>query len=143
MAYADGELTSDDDGVVSMHLEACPDCREELAGLAQLNAELDRFDDAEVRPYFTTRLRQRIADRQARHQPHWIRRIAVPTGVLAVVLLAALTGSQLGRTVYGWRTRRQLTTSTDGSGVLSLLDVPAVGSLEQLSNRLLSGGGDE
>jgi anti-sigma factor RsiW len=114
-AYSDGELKPEAKALISSHLASCPGCRAELERLTALRAELALIEDVEVRPYFMTRLKQRIADAQGNQKSElgtknpalsfriWFRRAAIPFGAAAVVFLTAVTGSYLGRTVYTWR----------------------------------------
>jgi anti-sigma factor RsiW len=141
-AFNDGGLETEAKELVSRHLDSCPGCREELAQLQQLDSELDRFAAVEPEPYFSTRVRQRIAARQAHRRSPWLGRLLVPTGAAAAILFAALVGTSLGRTVHGWRTSAQTTTQVAGTG-LTVLDVPESGSLAQFSERLFPGGGGE
>jgi anti-sigma factor RsiW len=39
--FIDAELTPADQGAIQSHIEACPDCRQELNGLKRLSASLD------------------------------------------------------------------------------------------------------
>jgi anti-sigma factor RsiW len=140
VAYADGELTPDDKGMVSLHLYACPGCREELAGLAQLNAELDRFEDVEARPYFTTRLRQRIVDRRRLTRHSWLRRLAIPAGAAAAVVLMGLVGNRLGNSAYNLRVARLEST---GASASTMLEYEPGSSLPELCDVLFEGGSSE
>jgi anti-sigma factor RsiW len=77
-AYRDSELPDNQKALISQHLESCADCRLELDKLTRLSNELALLKDVPVRPYFMTRVRQRIADRQAesfraRRVPAWDR----------------------------------------------------------------------
>lgn len=110
-AFLDREVSSEDNALIFRHLDTCPGCRQELERLTRLSDDLALIEDVEVQPYFMTRLRQRIADREAKHAApwwfsEWIRRAAIPAAAAAVLFLAALTGSYLGKTVYQWKARR-------------------------------------
>lgn len=125
-AFTDGGLETEAKELVSLHLDSCPGCREELAQLQRLDSELDLLPDVEVKPYFATRLHQRIADRNRRGALGWARRVAVPAGAAVVMLLAAVAGTQLGRGLYGRRTlsTSQSTTVASPTSTLDLLDGP-------------------
>jgi anti-sigma factor RsiW len=141
-ALGDGGLDPAVKDLVFKHLGSCLGCREELAQLKRLDSELDRFEAVEAQPYFMTRVKQRIADRQAHRRSPWFGRVLVPAGAVAVTLFAALVGTSLGRTMYGWRTPAQSTTPVAGTG-LSVLDVPTNGSLATISDRVFTGGKGE
>jgi len=143
VVFSDGELEPAAKELVSRHLDLCPGCREELAQLQRLGAELDRFEAVEAGPYLVTRVKQQIADRVTYRRSPWFGRVLVPTGAVVVTLFAALVGSHLGRTVYSWRTSAQSTTQVGTTGGLTVLEVPTGGSLAQLSDRLFRGGDGE
>ncbi len=142
-AFGDGGLDPAARDLVSRHLDSCPECRQELAQLERLDAELDRFEEIETGPYFATRVKQRIAERRAHRRSPWFGRVLVPTGAVAATLVAAVVGTSLGRTVYSWRTSSQSKTQVAATGSLTVLDVPTSGSLAILSDRLFPGGGGE
>jgi anti-sigma factor RsiW len=137
-AYADGRLSPDEKSLVSVHLDACAECRAELEGLRAVGLELDRIPEVEVKPYFATRVRQRIADRRSGQGSRWIRRIAVPAGAALVMLFAAAAGTRLGRDLYdrGLSGSTQSTIAASPTSGLDLLDGPG-GSF------YLAGGSDE
>jgi anti-sigma factor RsiW len=144
VALLDREIGEQEKALLTSHLESCTDCRGEMARLTRLSTELSLIEDVPVRPYFATRLKQRIADRQAKRAslPAWLRRVAIPAGVLSAVLLTALIGSSLGRTVYRWRTPADsgtMATTTSYSGSLLLDDSPE-GPLGRVYDDLYSGG---
>ena len=149
-AFKDGELKPEVQEPVSRHLDSCPGCRQELARLARLADELAVLEDVEVRPYFITRLKQRIADREARHVatkwfPSWVRRAAIPVGAAAIVLLTALAGSHLGRTAYGWRAAPASgsTASAGSSAGYVLFDESSEGMLNLYTDQSFAGGSGE
>ena len=142
-AFSDGGLDPAARDLVSRHLDSCLECRQELAQLERLDAELDRFEKIETGPYFATRVRQRIAERQAHRRSPWFGRVLVPTSAVAVTLVAAVVGTSLGRTVYGWRTLTRSTTQVASTGTLTVLDVPTKGSLATISDRVFTGGKGE
>jgi len=148
-AFSDGELTPEAKEQISLHLDACADCRHELEELNRLSKELDRLEAVEVRPYFMTRVKQRIADRQAKRAavkvlPGWVRRTVIPVGAAALVFLTALTGSYLGRTVYRWRSSAESgSTPNHGSAGSILFDESSEGSLSRFTDQLLDGGKSE
>jgi anti-sigma factor RsiW len=125
-AYSDGGLENEAKELVSRHLGSCPGCREELAQLQQLDSELDRFAAVELEPYFATRVKQRIADRQAHRRSPWFSRVLVPAGASVVMLLAAVVGTHLGQSLYslGPLSTPQNTTVASSTSALDLLDGP-------------------
>ncbi len=141
--FSDGGLDPASKELVSRHLDSCPECQQELAQLERLDAELDLFEEIETGPYFATRVKQRIAEQQAHRRSPWFGRVLVPTGAVAVTLVAAVVGTSLGRTVYSWRTSTQSTTQVASTGTLTVLDVPTGGSLATVSDRVFTGGKGE
>ncbi len=125
-AYSDGELPPEAKALVDRHLEVCAGCLATLARLQTVDKELDRLTDVEVKPYFGTRLHQRIADRRHNRATGWFRRVAVPAGAAVVMLLAAVAGTQLGRGLYGRRSSSlyQNAVAVSQTGTLDLLDGP-------------------
>jgi len=125
-AYVDGELSPETKALVDRHLETCADCRAVLVRLEAVESELDRLVDVEVKPYFETRLRQRIADRRRSRATGWFRLVALPAGTAVVMLLAAVAGAQLGRVLYGRRSSStyQSTAAVSQTSTLDLLDGP-------------------
>jgi hypothetical protein len=127
----------------------CSACRQHAEELQQVAKDFSLIEDVAARPYFLTRLKQRIADekpsrRMRRLLPVWIRRVAIPAGAVACVALTALLGSSLGRTVYDWRVRHEAaavsgTTNRTGS---VLLDPAPKGPLSRVYDELLEGGTD-
>lgn len=125
-AFSDGGLETEAKELVSRHLASCPGCREELAQLRQLDSELDRFAAVEPEPYFTTRVKQRIADRRHGRATGWFRRVAVPAGAALVMTLSAVAGTQLGRGLYDRRSSSiyQSAVAVSQTSTLDLLDGP-------------------
>ena len=130
--------TGQSSALISRHLESCAGCREELAALERLDVELNLVGDVEVRPYFMTRLRQRIADRAQSGRSRWLRRTLIPLGAAAVCLLASITGLRIGRAVSA----RQVANVVTQTG-LDLLDDSSTGSMATVSDVVFSGGDDE
>jgi anti-sigma factor RsiW len=145
-AFSDGELAPDDHDRLSRHVSSCPDCRKELAQLQILGPELDRFETTEADPYFITRLKQRIAFQAANHHSRWawLRRVALPTGAAAAILVAALTGSILGRAIYerGHRSSALTATTISSQSDADLFGAPD-GSLLQVCDRIFTGSDNE
>ena len=146
-AYRDSEVPDDQKALISQHLESCADCRLELDKLTRLSNELALLVDVPVRPYFMTRVRQRIADQQAesfraRRVPAWVRRVAIPAGAIAVVILASQIGGLLGRTMYVQRMRDASLsmTGTAGRSGLDLLDAMSASSLAGVCDSIFPGG---
>jgi predicted anti-sigma-YlaC factor YlaD len=143
VALLDHELSVKDGDRVLKHLESCSECRREMDKLTRLSEELALFENAEVRPGFSSRLKQRIKDRQARPVSvfqAWIRRAAIPAGALVIVLAAATLGSRLGLTVYHWRIGGKNTAAELNHTGSVLLDDPPEGPLSRVYSRLYTGG---
>jgi anti-sigma factor RsiW len=146
-AFLDGQGSDSDRAGISRHLESCSECRQYADELQRASDEFSLIGDVAVRPYFLTRLKQRIADQESSrrmrwHLPVWIRRVAIPAGAVACIALTALLGSSLGRTVYAWRVQRESatgTTTTSQAGSV-LLDQTPGGPLSRVYDQLLKGG---
>jgi anti-sigma factor RsiW len=146
-AYLDREVSNEDKALISRHLDTCPGCRQELERLTRLSGYLALIEDVEVQPYFMTRLRQRIADREAKHAApwwfsEWIRRAAIPVAAAAVLILTALTGSYFGKAVYHWKTGGEsgaVMEVANHAGSVLFNESPK-SSLGQFTNQLCEGG---
>ena len=105
VALQDDEVGDSEKARLVSHLESCTGCQQERERLTRLSKELSLVGDIPARPYFATRLKQRIADRQGSvgRSPllAWLRRAAIPAGVAATVLITGLVGSSLGRAISG------------------------------------------
>lgn len=85
-AYADGELAADEARAVEAHLEACADCRAELAQIRELKSALRTLDFSEVAPgNLAGDIQRRVAE--ARRRTTWT---AAGGGLLAACLAGAL-----------------------------------------------------
>ena len=163
-AYCDGEVESEARALISWHLASCPSCREELERLTALRAELALIEDVEVRPYFMTRLKQRIADAPRSQKSEsrirspassfilyplsffmWVWRAAMPLGAAAVVFLTAMTGSYLGKAIYAWRIPHSAfrTPHSEVSAGSILFDESTEGVLTLSSDQTATGGSIE
>jgi len=149
-AFLDREMSSEDKALISRHLDTCPGCRQELERLTRLSGDLALIEDVEVQPYFMTRLVRRITDREAKHAapwwfPEWIRRAAIPAAAAAVLILTALTGSYLGKTVYHWKTGGEsgaiMRVASHAGSIL--FDDSLEGASGQSTNQLFIGGINE
>ena len=149
-AFVDGQGSVSDRAGISRHLESCSNCRQYAGELQCVSDDFSLIEDVAVRPYFLSRLKQRIRDRESsrrmrRYLPVWIRRVAIPAGAVACIALTALLGSSLGRTVYAWRVRRESATSatTTSQAGSVLLDQTPGGPLSRVYDQLLKGGTSE
>lgn len=136
---------------VSSHLEACAECREEVAALRRTFALLDEFHAPEPTPYFDTRLHARLREAQeAAPEGIWERmrswvlfstgrsfRPAV-SGALALVLIAGGAG-YVGVQVH--QTTDQVAAQSSAVNDLKVLDNNE--SAEQQMGQLLDVSGAE
>jgi predicted anti-sigma-YlaC factor YlaD len=136
------EVADKDKALISCHLDSCHRCRDEFARLEQLGAELDLVKDVEVRPYFQARLKQRIADRTRNRRSGWWRRVLVPTGAAAVCVVAAFSGTRLGRVAYAIEASRTAAGVQAQLG-LDLLDGTGDGSMTTIGDAIFAGGSGE
>jgi anti-sigma factor RsiW len=146
-AFLDGPGSVSDRAEIGRHLESCSDCRQRAEELQRVADDFSLVEDVAVRSYFLSRLKQRIRDRETsrrmrRHLPTWIRRVAIPAGTVACIVMTALLGGSLGRTMHAWRVRREAsagTTTTNPAGSV-LLDQTPEGPLSRVYDQLLKGG---
>jgi hypothetical protein len=131
--------------LVSKHLAECAACRAELEQLVQLGERLSLLQDIEVRPYFATRVRQRIADRKQRARRGWLPKLAIPVSAAAVVVLMALAGNQVGSSLFERRAASiaQAGRALSGPDEAVVLEAQPGASLLQVSDRLVGGGDNE
>jgi anti-sigma factor RsiW len=74
------------------HLHGCTACSEELASFQQTMALLDEWQAPEPSPYFSSRLRARVREEEAKSSFPWfgwIRRPVVATAAAALIALGA------------------------------------------------------
>jgi predicted anti-sigma-YlaC factor YlaD len=146
-AHLDGQGAAGERAGISRHLESCSACRQYAGELQCVSDDFSLIEDVAARPYFVTRLKQRIRDQESSrrmrwHLPVWIRRVAIPAGAVACIALTVLLGNSLGRMVYAWRVRRESgtdATTTRHAGSV-LLDQTPDGPLSRVYDQLLKGG---
>ena len=63
--YVDGKLAAASRSTVEDHLRSCAGCRARVEGFRSVSQVLDGWDAPETSPWFTARLRQRIAALEA------------------------------------------------------------------------------
>lgn len=75
------------------HLHTCTACSEELASFGQTMAVLDEWQAPEPSPYFSSRLRARVQEEEAKKSAipwlGWFRRPMVATAAAALIALGA------------------------------------------------------
>ncbi|OYD14413.1 hypothetical protein CH333_08015 [candidate division WOR-3 bacterium JGI_Cruoil_03_44_89] len=148
-AFLDGEVSEEEKRQILEHLKSCPDCQGELETLHQLSDSLDYFEEIEPSPYFMIRLKQRIAEREARSPIRfpflqWTRRVAVPVGATALVIFSIFLGGRLGNAIYQAKAESESRLDTEFAELLcvnSLNDFSS-GSLSDVYNDLLTGEGE-
>jgi hypothetical protein len=87
-ALAYDDLPPAEAALVRRHLDACPGCRDEYAGLTHARAALDAIPVPAVKVDFA-RLYTEVAARQERQARHW-RRISLAATALAAAVLVAI-----------------------------------------------------
>ncbi len=146
-AFLDGEISEEENQLISEHLKSCERCKKELEELSQVSDVLEVMDEVKVSPFFITRLKQRIADQKSKSVVRlpfveWIRRATVPVFATALVLLSFLVGNNLGKSIY--QEQAEIITKSDTEivdvlGFNSLNEFPE-NSLGWAYNNLLTGG---
>jgi len=146
-AFLDGETSEAETKFISEHLKSCKRCQKELEELSQVSDVLDIMDEVKVSPFFITRLKQRIADQKSRsvvRMPfvEWIKHATLPTFATALVFLAFLIGSNLGKAIYQEQAESIAKSDTEIVDVLDFntLDEFPEGSLGWAYSNLLIGG---
>jgi predicted anti-sigma-YlaC factor YlaD len=143
-AFSADQLTLKNKELVSQHLMICPECRKALADLLELNTALDQFEDVEAKPYFTTRLKQRIADRAKSRRITWLRRALIPAGAMIIILVSIFIGNRLGQVVqsFSYKSTETTVTSSTNSG-FDLMDGMTASSIANVSDIIFQGGDGE
>ncbi len=100
-AFLDNEVRGLERLNISEHLMSCVSCQKELEELSQISGLLDLMAEVAVSPYFMTRLKQRIAEGEAKRifglpSFKWLRRVMVPVGITALFAISVLGGNYLG-----------------------------------------------
>jgi anti-sigma factor RsiW len=88
--YLDGDLPASSSAQVAQHLEACPECRAELADLRRLKAWLQAVPEVEPPRSF-------VLTRGQAETPRWLRMVRYATAVAAILLVALLTGDVMSQ----------------------------------------------
>lgn len=102
-AYLDGELRPDEAAAVRRHLETCPRCRADLAGLAQVKAVLAGLPERPLPETFWPEVRsalERPKPAAPRFLEFWQARPALALAAAAVIialLLVPFIGGQIER----------------------------------------------
>jgi predicted anti-sigma-YlaC factor YlaD len=146
-AFSDGEVSKEEKQLIVEHLRLCELCRKEFESFAHVSEVLEVMDEVHVSPFFITRLKQKIADQKEKSSVRfpiveWIRKAAVPVTATALIILAFLVGSNLGKAMY--QEQAETTYGLENEiaytlGVSSLGEFPE-GSLGWAYNSVLIGG---
>lgn len=59
-AYLDGELKEKEKGIISFHLNQCPDCQEEFTTLTGQDSIFQKAEAIEPSPYFRTKFWEKV-----------------------------------------------------------------------------------
>lgn len=113
-AYLDAELDAQARAAVEAHLHGCSICREELAALRSVHAELLRSEVPSPPEAYWTRFAARLDERLPKREPappRWIERALgwfVPSGRVAWVRATAAVASVVLLAYVGWQNREML-----------------------------------
>ncbi len=141
-AYLDGELSKQGRAAVEEHLGQCARCRQEAKNLTAVLDMLGLLPGVEPEPYFTLRLRQRIANEKPEPRARWLRRILIPAGASAAGVLALVIGLFLGKALYQERIQLASESTSESAYILrvdSVKDFPE-GSLGDVFGEIVEGG---
>ena len=131
-AYLDGEVSENEQEIISEHMKSCAACRQELEALRTVSRSLDEVADVEVTPYFRAHLKTRLRDEKANGgKPfsflEWIRRATIPVAAAALLLFSIVAGGQLGRIIY------QQTAGTAQAQAAEIDYIAGISGLEEMS----------
>jgi len=92
--FLSASLDAADRVAVSEHLASCDGCRTRAEGFRMVSRTLDAWETPEISPWFNARLRQRIAEEEARVWNWrvafgWLRRPATAAAFAAVLMVAS------------------------------------------------------
>ncbi len=98
-AFIDHELDENQAQAISLHLEACPGCREELKRLRRIYEFIDIKDSPPDDPYFLTRVRAGLQQgkrirRLAGKLEWWMARLLIPATLVVGLFVGTLIGKQ-------------------------------------------------
>ena len=111
------------------HLHSCTACSEELASFGQTMVLLDEWQTPEPSPYFSSRLRARVREEEAKSAASWfgwLRRPMVTTAAVALLALGA------GLLESGHLNLRHVTMAGNDGVVRTSTSDTAVGDLQYL-----------
>jgi anti-sigma factor RsiW len=145
-AFLDGEVSEEEKRQISIHLEFCDRCRQELVELTQVADALSLIETAQVSPYFTARLKQRIADEKPRRHIYWslreiIRRAVIPVTAAVLVIFSFVLGHSLGKAICQTKITSALKAQAELTNLMGIssFDRLAEGSLTKTYLNLVSG----
>ncbi|UCC13053.1 MAG: zf-HC2 domain-containing protein [candidate division WOR-3 bacterium] len=132
-AYIDGEISENEQAIISEHVKSCASCRQELEELAAVTRTLDEVVDVEVTPYFRAHLKTRLREEKADEEKpfpflEWIRRATIPVAAAALFLFSIVAGGQLGRSIY------QATAQTTRVQAAEIDYITGLGGFEEMSD---------
>lgn len=119
-AYLDNELSEKEKAIVEEHLSRCSGCAQELARLKALSETLKSWNAPEPSAHFDQAVRDKILSREletrrvAMKMPS--RRILIPSGLLAGLVLLVFINSYLARGLQGRMPIGVLREATDEIG---------------------------
>jgi hypothetical protein len=128
-AVAENRLSKEEDGLVRAHLAQCEPCRSLIAFMRQRVREAQETEDAELSPFFWTRLKHRI-DAYESGQTAGVRRFVParlglrPAALAACLFMAVWAGFHLG-SAYTERTS-PVTSQSDQESEDDLVDFLAI-----------------
>jgi anti-sigma factor RsiW len=149
--FLGGHAPEKDRAEIQHHLESCSNCRTYASELKHVDDEFSLIEDVAVRPYFLTRVKQRIADQSVSRQTQGLLgrvfpRAVIPLGAVAVLVMTALAGGQLGKVVYNWKMQAAISSiksERTGGGEQKMLDGMPGSSLAAICDGLFPGGDHE
>jgi anti-sigma factor RsiW len=136
-AYLDGELSDEEQQVISEHVKSCVSCQQELESLKIVSRTLADLDDVEVTPYFRIHLKTRLRDEKTGDGKtfsflEWIRRATIPVAAAALFIFSIAAGGQLGRAIY------RKTTQTTRAQAAEIDYIAGISGLEEMSGMSFS-----
>jgi len=96
-AYMDGELDLHEKKMVETHLQSCAKCQHELKILKETWEEITNLPLPDPVPYFYTRLKVRMEEREKKKRLNWVEQVLIPASAVAVIALGVFIGSTVSR----------------------------------------------
>ena len=125
-AFLDGELQPIEEAAAKVHLDACATCQRAAAASRAVAEALGR-PLPQLAPAFVARTCERALGRRLPSAPMWWLAVPAPwrVALAAFVVLAALAGARIGRSLADQAIAAQLVASLDSPAAAAMSGGPA------------------